>query len=112
MSSYIEAQLQAVLERNRRVEAEKAWEISFTRRGFLFLLTYLIAWFFLAQLDLPSPHFQALIPAGAYMLSTLSLPWLKKLWMNKKGLLEDQKTEHKSVTTGKAGSMGKAPGRG
>ena len=71
----------AILERNKRVELDKAWEISITRRGFIALLTYGITALLFWINALPIPFLQALIPAAAYVLSTLSLPWLKKIWM-------------------------------
>ena len=77
----LEKRLRTIEERNVRVEAEKAWEKSFTRRLFLALMTYVAAMLLFWSLGLPAPLFQALIPSAAYLLSTLSLPWLKKWWM-------------------------------
>jgi len=79
----LEYQLQAILARNRRVESDKAWERSLTRRGFIALLTYAGAYLFIRINAFPSPELQALIPAGAYILSTLTLPPLKKWWMDR-----------------------------
>lgn len=77
----IENRLQAIEERNRRVEIEKAWEMSITRRAFIALLTYLTATVFLWLVAIPFPFLSALIPTGGYLLSTLSLPWIKRHWM-------------------------------
>ena len=77
-------QIQAILKRNKRVEGDKAWETSFTRRGFIALITYIAAFIFLSFNELPNPAIQALIPTGAYILSTLSLPPLKKWWLKRK----------------------------
>ena len=76
--------LRAILERNKRVEIDKACEISITRRGFIALLTYGITALLFWINALPRPLLQALIPTAAYLLSTLSLPWLKKWWMLRK----------------------------
>jgi hypothetical protein len=81
----MEQKMQAILERNARVEREKAWEVSWTRCLSITVLTYLIVSFFLWQLRLPYPFVQSLIPSGAYLLSTLSLPWIKKWWMKRFG---------------------------
>jgi len=78
-------QIQAILSRNARVESEKAWETSFTRRCFIALLTYLTACVLLWTLGAPQFLLQALLPAAGYFLSTLSLPWIKKWWMVQKG---------------------------
>ena len=73
--------IQMILERNKRVELDKAWEVSLIRRGFIAVLTYVITALLFWINNLPIPFLQALIPAAAYMVSTLSLPWLKKIWM-------------------------------
>ena len=70
-----------ILERNMRVEADKAWERSWTRRGFIALLTYAGAYLLMRLNALQNPEFQALIPSGAYILSTLTLPPLKRWWL-------------------------------
>ena len=77
----LEVQVQAILERNARVEAEKEWEVSLCRRFFIFCSTYLIACIFLWVLGIPYFYLQALLPTGGYLLSTLSLPWAKRFWL-------------------------------
>jgi len=42
-----ESQIAAIVERNRRVEADKAWEVSLFRRLTIAVLTYAIAVLFL-----------------------------------------------------------------
>ncbi|MDO8648962.1 MAG: hypothetical protein Q7R81_04230 [Candidatus Peregrinibacteria bacterium] len=79
----LEEQLQAILERNLRVEADKAWEVSFTRRFSIAVLTYAIAVIFLWSIESASPLLHGLIPTGGYVLSTFSLPALKRAWMRK-----------------------------
>ncbi|MDD5103453.1 MAG: hypothetical protein PHX93_03565 [Candidatus Peribacteraceae bacterium] len=75
------SQIAAILERNRRVETDKAWEVSWTRRLFITALTYGIAVLFLRLIDNPSFWLNAAVPALGYCLSTLSLPWIKQWWM-------------------------------
>jgi len=77
----LESKIQAILERNKRVEADKAWEISLTRRGFISLMTYGIACLFLWLIESPNFYFTALVPTGGYIISTLSIPWLKTRWI-------------------------------
>lgn len=67
--------------RNRRVEAEKAWETSGTRRAWIFAFTYLVALAWLILINDTDPALKALVPAAGWLLSTLSLPWIKKRWM-------------------------------
>lgn len=78
-----DAVIESILDRNKRVEAEKAWEVSWTRRLFLALLTYATALLFLWFIEAPLPLLSALVPTGGYVLSTLSLPPLKRWWMRR-----------------------------
>lgn len=68
-------------ERNLRVEADKAWETSWTRRLFLAALTYVFAVLVLQSIDTPNVHLAAVWPPIGYLLSTLSLPPLKRWWL-------------------------------
>ena len=74
-------QIRHILARNARVEAEKAWEVSLTRRITILAITYVTATLFLYLSGNPRFFLHALVPTGGYLLSTLSLPWLKKRWM-------------------------------
>lgn len=75
--------IEAILQRNARVEAEKAWETSVTRRLSILLLTYTTAAAFLWSTGDAAPWLHALFPPAGYLLSTLSLPWLKHRWMDR-----------------------------
>lgn len=74
-------QIAAIHARNKRVEADKAWETSLTRRGSIMLVTYATACLFLWLTDDANPPLHALVPTGGYLLSTLSLPWIKRAWL-------------------------------
>lgn len=78
-----ESQITAILERNRRVEADKAWEVSWTRRLLITGLTYSIAVLFLWLIENPGFWLNATVPALGYFLSTLSLPWIKQWWIQR-----------------------------
>jgi hypothetical protein len=80
----IEKEVEQIIQRNKKVEADKAWETSFTRRAIIAIMTYLIIVLFLYIIKIPSPWINALIPTIAFMLSTLTLPFFRKLWLNKK----------------------------
>ncbi|HAI98891.1 TPA: hypothetical protein DCL30_05180 [Candidatus Peribacteria bacterium] len=77
----LEGRISAIEDRNRRVEAEKAWEVSWCRRSIVTLLTYVIAALFLWLIDNEYFWLNAGVPALGYLLSTLSLPWMKRWWM-------------------------------
>lgn len=76
-------ELEAIKERNKRVEAEKAWEISWTRRLFIAAVTYALAGVWLLVINDSYPWLKAFIPAVGYLLSTFSLPLIKNWWMKK-----------------------------
>lgn len=79
----IEERIQIIEDRNRRVELDKAWERSWTRRLFIALVTYIIAGIWLLVIHDAKPLLKALIPTAGYILSTLSLPIVKKWWSDK-----------------------------
>jgi len=76
----IEEKIKRIEERNKKVEMDKRWELSFTRRFLLLLFTYLTIGFYLQAIKIPMPWLNAIVPATAFMLSTLTLPLFKKLW--------------------------------
>ncbi len=69
--------------RNRRVEADKAWETSAYRIISITVITYIIATAVMWGIDVERPWLGALIPTIGYYLSTQSLPFLKKRWIEK-----------------------------
>ena len=73
-------EIEKINERNRRVERDKAWETSFTRRGLIALFTYLVIVLFLIRIGDPNPYLNALVPTSAYILSTLAVGPVKSLW--------------------------------
>lgn len=77
----IEKEIEEIKERNRRVEADKSWEISYFRRILLTIFTYLAIAIYLKIVGISRPWLNAIVPAIAFMLSTLTLPFFKKLWL-------------------------------
>jgi hypothetical protein len=75
--------LESIKARNARVELDKAWETSFTRRLFIATVTYVLAAFYMHMSGLGNPFVGACVPTGGYLLSTLSLPFVKTLWKAK-----------------------------
>ncbi|MEZ4103761.1 MAG: hypothetical protein R3B60_00555 [Candidatus Paceibacterota bacterium] len=72
-----------ILKRNRRVEIDKAWETSKTRKLIIAVITYSTASIFLLIIENDVPFTSALVPTGGYLLSTLSLPVVKMWWVKK-----------------------------
>ncbi len=81
----METELEKINERNRRVENDKAWETSVTRRSVIAGITYSVAALFMYRIGVVDPLINALVPTGGYLLSTLSLPFIKKWWISKYG---------------------------
>ncbi len=68
-------------ERNRRVEKDKAWETSLTRRLLVALITYAFAVILLKfVIQAPNAWLGALVPVAGYVLSTLGLFPVRKIW--------------------------------
>lgn len=76
----LEKEIELIKRRNSRVEQDKAWEISWTRRLFITAVTYIIAGVWLVLIHDTYPWLKALIPSGAYLFSTFSLKVLKSWW--------------------------------
>lgn len=77
--------IDAIKERNRRVELDKAWETSWTRRSIIALMTYIVATTWLFIIENEHPFLNALVPFGGYLFSTLSLPVAKRWWIRRYG---------------------------
>ena len=73
--------LAAIEARSRRVEDDKAWETSWLRRGAIAGITYVCVSVVLALMRFVGTLLHALVPVMGYLLSTLSLPYIKSLWL-------------------------------
>ena len=80
----LEEEVNKIKERNRRVEADKTWETSWTRRIFIGISTYLLISIFLVIIKAEKPFISAIIPAVAYLISTLSLGLLRTWWLKRR----------------------------
>lgn len=79
----LEKEIELIKERNRRVEADKAWETSWVRRLFIAAVTYVAAGVWLVLVNDSAPWLKALVPAVAYIFSTFSIPILKNWWQKR-----------------------------
>lgn len=80
----LQKEINLIKERNKKVEADKAWETSWARRILLTIFTYLAIGIYLQVINIPKPWLNAIVPAVAFMLSTLTMPWFKKIWIKRK----------------------------
>ncbi len=79
----IEQRLEKIEQRNARVEADKAWETSWTRRLFVAVFTYLSISLYMWVIKIEQPWLNAIVPTVGFLLSTLTLPFIKKWWVSK-----------------------------
>jgi len=86
----LEKRIEKIEQRNRKVENDKAWETSYARRAILMLFTYLAIGIYLWAINIPEPWLNAIVPTVGFMLSTLTLPFFKKLWLKRR-----EKTGHR-----------------
>ncbi len=83
MAGNLEKRIKALETRNSRVEADKAWETSWFRRIMILIFTYVLAFLFMWIVKLENAWLGAFVPTFGYLLSTLSLPPIKKWWTNR-----------------------------
>jgi hypothetical protein len=79
----LEGEIRKINERNRLVEADKAWETSKTRKLIIAVFTYLSIAMYMWAIRIPMPFLNAVVPTVAFVLSTLTLPTFKRLWIKK-----------------------------
>jgi hypothetical protein len=76
----IEKEILEIKERNKRVEGDKAWEVSVVRKLIIFFLTYIFAVLWLYEIHEPIFWLKAFVPAVGYLISTFSLAKAKEFW--------------------------------
>ena len=76
----LERRIVTIEARNRRVEIDKAWETSATRRFVIFALTYVVLGGYLWAIAVPRPWLNAIVPAIGFALSTLVLAPVRRWW--------------------------------
>jgi hypothetical protein len=78
----LQSEISQIKARNKRVELDKAWETSITRKIIISILTYLVIVIFFYFAQLSKPFINSIVPALAFLLSTLTLNFFKKIWIN------------------------------
>ena len=78
-------EIEQIKKRNKRVELDKAWETSWTRKICIMLLTYVVVIsysYVIRKFD--NILLSSLVPVIGFTLSTLSLKLVRKLWETKR----------------------------
>lgn len=80
----LEQRIAKIEKRNKRVETDKAWETSWTRRICIMVLTYLVvvAYSYIIR-ECDNILLSSLVPVLGFLLSTLSVEAVRRLWEKK-----------------------------
>ncbi len=79
----LEKEIKKIQERNKRVELDKVWETSWTRKICIMILTYIVVIIYSYVIRKYDNIFlSSLVPVIGFTLSTLSLKLVRKIWEN------------------------------
>lgn len=77
----IENEINKIKERNKKVELDKAWETSWTRKLCICVLTYIVVVIYSYVINkITNIFLSSLVPVIGFTLSTLSLNEVRKNW--------------------------------
>ena len=80
----LKKEIEEIKERNKRVELDKKWETSMTRKICIAVLTYIVVICYTSLIDkLNNVFLSSLVPVIGFTLSTLSLSVIRKVWEKK-----------------------------
>ncbi len=80
----IEERIAKIEERNKRVELDKKWETSWTRKICIMILTYIVVIIYSYLIrNIDNVFLSSLVPVIGFTLSTLSLSIVRKVWEKK-----------------------------
>lgn len=80
----LKAEVEQIKKRNAAVEVDKAWETSIFRRFLIAVFTYLSISLYMWAIHLDRPFLNAIVPTVGFMLSTLTLPWFRRVWADRR----------------------------
>jgi hypothetical protein len=81
--SELESEIKQIKARNRKVEGDKAWETSWLRRILIIIFTYIFAVLWLSLADTTNPFLGAIVPCAGFLLSTITVYSVKKIFLEK-----------------------------
>ena len=84
MDNNLLSRIKKIEQRNTRVELDKAWEGSNTRKLLIFFFTYMTIGIFMWSIGIEKPHIQAIIPSLGFLLSTFTILFAKHIWIQQK----------------------------
>jgi hypothetical protein len=77
----LEARISKIESRNKSVEVDKAWETSSARKVLIAIFTYMAIALYLKFIVGIDPWINAIVPTVGFLLSTLTLPYFRTLWL-------------------------------
>ena len=80
----LENEIAKIKERNKRVELDKAWETSWTRKICICILTYIVVVIYSYLINKNNNIWlSSLVPVIGFTLSTVSLNLVRTVWENR-----------------------------
>lgn len=77
----LEEEIVKIKERNKKVELDKAWETSWTRKICIMILTYIVVIIYSYVIkEFDNIFLSSLVPVIGFTLSTLSLRLVRNIW--------------------------------
>lgn len=84
MEQELKEEIEQIKQRNKRVEKDKAWETSWTRRICIMILTYIVVVLYSFSISkISNIWLSSLVPVIGFTLSTLSLNVVRRIWEKK-----------------------------
>lgn len=81
----LEEEIVKIKERNKKVELDKAWETSWTRKICIMILTYIVVIIYSYVIkEFDNIFLSSLVPVIGFTLSTLSLRLVRNIWEKSK----------------------------
>ncbi|MFA6130771.1 MAG: hypothetical protein WC730_00690 [Patescibacteria group bacterium] len=85
----LEKRISKIESRNKRVELDKRWEGSFTRKILLMIFTFIAIFVYFIAIGIDRAFINAVVPTVGFLLSTLTLPIFKRFWVSKNKKIQD-----------------------
>lgn len=80
----LEKEIELIKIRNKRVELDKLWEISWTRKICIMILTYIVVIIYSYLIrHYDNIFLSSLVPVIGFTLSTLSLKLIRNIWQKR-----------------------------
>ena len=77
----LEQEIKDIKNRNKRVELDKKWETSITRKICICIITYIVVVIYSYVVrNYDNIFLSSLVPVIGFTLSTLSLKYIRKIW--------------------------------